>query len=131
MTLGKMIVALTIVFVTLLFIGGIYYPNTLEMSLADTTMPYTILRGVIILLLISILVTNPPRSLVLRGIIGAWSLILAGESLQIFYNYEVRLLDAIVFMQVATILGIEALETRQIPVSKKYSPPRRITVTST
>ena len=130
MTSGKIFVILTLLFVLLMFTGGIYFPNTIEMSLADTSFAYTILRAGIIALLISILVTKPPRSLALRGMIGSWSFLLFVQAVEALLSYELRLLDGIVFIKVAIILAIEALETTQIPVSKKYSPPKRIPVTS-
>lgn len=130
MNIGKTLIVATLLLVMLLFIGGIYYPNTLEMSFANTTASYTVLRAVIIFLLISILVTNPPRSRALRAVIGVWSLLLASVAVQIFHGYEIHLLDAIVFMQVAIILAIEALEKTEIPVTKKPSLPRKIPVIS-
>lgn len=130
MSSGKTLVISTLLFVSLLFAGSIYFPNTFLMSLADTTPTYLFLRGAIIVLLISILVTKPPRSLKLRGMIGAWSFLLGLQAIEALFSYELRLLDGLVFMEVAIILGIEALETRQIPVTKKHTPPRRIPVVS-
>jgi hypothetical protein len=130
MSSGKTLVIATLLFVSLLFAGSIYFPDTLFMSLADTSPTYLFLRGAIIVLLISILVTKPPRSLKLRAMIGAWSFLLAIQSIESLFSYELRLMDSLVFMEVAIILGIEALETRQIPVTKKHTPARRIPVVS-
>lgn len=131
MTTGKNLVILTLLFVLALFIGGIYFPNTTEMSLADTSLAYTLLRGGIIMLLVSILVTEPPRSLELRGMIGSWSILLAVQSISALLSYGMHVLDSIVFIEVAIILAIEALEYRQqIPVEKKPSPARRVAVVS-
>jgi hypothetical protein len=128
----------TALFVLLLFIGGIYYPNTLEMRLADTSLFYTLIRAVMIALLVTVLVTNPPRSPKLRSIIGVWAIVLAAFSSSILFSYNIEFLDALVFMQVAIILGIEALEvgpvrvseTRRIPVRFAPPAPRKINVTT-
>lgn len=130
MTTGKTLLISTLLFVTLLYVGGIYFPNTFLMSLADTSHTYTFLRGAIIVLLLSILITNPPRSFALRAMIGSWSFLLAIQSVEVLFSYKLRLLDSLVFMEVAIILGIEALETKQIPVIKKPSPARRVPVVS-
>ncbi len=130
MSSGKSLVAATLCFIIFLFVGSIYFPNTLVMSLADTTSVYQFLRGAIVVLLVSILVTTPPRSLTLRGIIGGWSFLLAVQAIEALFSYQLRLLDGLVFLEVAIILAIEALETRQIPITKKPSPARRIPVVS-
>lgn len=130
MTSGKTLVTLTLLFVATLFAGSIYFPDTFVMSLADTSAMYQFLRGAIVVLLISLLVTTPPRSMALRTMIGGWSFLLAVQAVEALVSYQLRLLDGLVFLEVAIILGIEALETRQIPVTKKPSPARRIPVVS-
>ena len=130
MTSGKTLVTATLLFIGFLFVGSIYFPDTLVMSLADTSITYQFLRGAIIVLLVSILVTTPPRSPMLRSMIGAWSFLLAVQAIEALFSYQLRLLDGLVFLEVAIILGIEALEARQIPVTKKPSPTRRIPVVS-
>lgn len=130
MNSGKTLVTLTLLFVISLFTGSLYFPDTFMMSLADTSTTYQFLRGAIIVLLISLIITTPPRSLMLRGIIGSWSLVLAVLAIEALFSYQVRLLDGLVFLEVAIILALEALEAKQIPVSKKPSPARRIPVVS-
>lgn len=130
MTSGKTLVISTLLFVLLLLAGSAYFPHTFLMSLADTSVTYMFLRVAIVGLLISILVTKPPRSLMLRGMIGGWSFLLAVQAIDALFSYELRLLDGLVFLEVAIILAIEALETRQIPVTKKHTPTRRIPVVS-
>lgn len=133
----NLIAGATALFVLLLFIGGIFYPNTLEMRLADTSSASTLMRAVIIGLLVTVLVTNPPRSRALRSVLGVWSLLLAALASSIFVTYTVEFLDALVFLQVAIILGIEALEVspeprstkRRIPVRYARPTPRKINIT--
>lgn len=128
----KSLIGLLLILVIALLIGGIYYPGSFMMSLAGTDTLYSLIRGAIVVLLIGLLVTNPPRSYVLRAIIGVWSVLLAATSVQLLYSYRVNILDAIVFIEIAIIFAIEALETRRrtIPVSKKHSPARKIHVLS-
>lgn len=120
----NLIVGATALLVLLLLIGGVFFPNTLEMRLADTSSAYALIRVTILALLITILVTNPPRSRALRAVLGAWAVLLAALASSVVVSYSVELFDAIVFLQVAVILGIEALEITPAPAAK----PRRIPV---
>lgn len=128
MSIFKFLIATTLVFVSALLIGGIYYPNTLPMSLADTTIAFTLLRAVICVLLIGLLFTNPPRSSTLRYIVGAGSVLLFIVNAYLTLNFQILLFDAIVFLEVAIIFGIEALESRKtiVPVKKKRPAVRKI-----
>ena len=130
MSSGKTLIISTLLFVLVLLTGGIYFPHTFLMSLADTSLTYQVLRGAIVILLVSILVTKPPRSLKVRAMIGGWSFLLAMQAVEALFSYQLRLLDGLLFLEVAIILAIEALETRQIPVTKKPSPAKRIPVVS-
>lgn len=116
MSIYKFLITTTLVFVSALFIGGVYYPESFAMILADTTMSFAILRAILCILLIILLVTNPPRSLAIRTAVGTSALFLVVVTLQLLLNFQMHLLDAVVFMQVAIIFGIEALETRNTPI---------------
>lgn len=132
MTGTKWLIASTLVVVMALMAGGVYYPDALVMSMADTSLYFTLIRGVIVVLLLSLLLTKPPRSQALRLVIGLWSALLATVSLQGFIDYRIQLFDALIFLEVAVIFAVEALETRvTIPVSKKPSQRHRIPVATT
>lgn len=130
MSIYKFLIATTLVFVSALLIGGMYYPDSFAMNLADTTTTFTVLRAVICLMLIGLLFTNPPRSLALRSIVGVGSVFLFVMNAYLVTNFQVFLLDAVVFLEVAIIFGIEALESRRtaIPVRKKPSAIHKIPV---
>lgn len=133
MTGNKLLIGLTLVLVAAMFIGGVYYPDNLFVSIVeDTTPAYAGVRLFTIALLVSLLLTHPPRSIALRAVIGGWSVVLAAVSLQHFFTYQMHILDLVVFLEVAIILGIEALETRRnIPVSHQPTPTERVRVIST
>lgn len=131
MTGNKLLIGSVLVFVVALMLGGIYYPNSLLMSLADPSMSYVALRAVIVALLIVLLVTRPPRTYTVRMLIGIGSVVLAALSFGALFSYEVRLLDAAVFLEVAIIFALESLEVRTIHVKEKYLPPKRIPVKTT
>lgn len=137
MNTSKMLISWTLVLVGVLLIGGLYFENSLLMAFAGSGAAYTALRVVIIALLIGLLITNPPRTHLFRTMLGVWAIALATVAGQLLLTYQLHLLDAILFIEVAIIFGIEALEmgvsksgkpvTRKIPV-RKISVRRRITV---
>lgn len=129
MAATKLLIAATLLLVVALLVGGIYYPESLLMSLTDTSDSYVAIRLTMAVLLLSLLLTKPPRSRLLRSVIGAWSIVLAVTSVQALLNYQLRLFDALVFLEVAVVFAVEALETRvTIPVEKKPSKRHRIPV---
>ena len=130
MSIYKFLIAVTLMFVSALLIGGMYYPNSFAMIMADTSTMFTALRAVICVLLFGLLVTNPPRSLALRTSVGVGSLFLLGITVYQLMNFQMFILDAIVFVEVAIIFAIEAFESRRvsIPVREKRSTIQRIPV---
>ncbi|MEO5499681.1 MAG: hypothetical protein ABIR46_04235 [Candidatus Saccharimonadales bacterium] len=130
MSVYKFLIAATLVFVSALLIGGIYYPGSFAMILADTKMTFTVLRAVVCILLIGLLLTNPPRSIVLRSIVGAGSVFLLIMISYLLLNFQMYLLDAIVFLEVTIIFGIEALESRKtvMPIREKHTGVHKIPV---
>lgn len=131
MSVHKVLIGSTLLGVLSLMAGSAYYADTLVMSLADNGPLYAVVRGIAAILLVTLLVTNPPRSHALRAAIGAWSIVLAALSVQLFFAYQLHILDTVIFMEIAIIFGIEALETRRnIPVNQKHSPAKKIRVLS-
>ena len=128
MTGNKPLIASVLIFVLALIYGGIYQSSTFLMSLADTSLPYMVLRGGVAVLLVILLLSKPPRSYLVRMTVGIASVVLAALSIGMLYSYEVRVFDAVVFLEVAIIFALEALEVRTIHVKEKYLPPRKITV---
>lgn len=131
MTVHKTLIAITLLAVAGLIGGSVYYPDTFWMSFAASDPSLLAIRTGVAALLVALLVTTPPRSKELRAVIGAGSLILVVVATQQLFAYHLGLFDALVFMEVAIIFAIEALETRtRIPVRQKDSPAKKIPVLS-
>lgn len=132
---SKVLIGWTLVFIAALLLTGLYYPQSLLMAFAGSGTAYIIIRAVIMVLLIGLLVTHPPRSLLFRTMLGVWAVALSVLVGQLLLSYQIHILDAVVFIEVAIIFAIEALEmskvgkpvARKIPV-RKISVRRRITV---
>lgn len=138
---SKLLIGLTLGLVVVLIIGGLWFPASLMMAFAGSTVVYTALRIVMVVLLVALLFTKPPRSKLFRTMLATWSFALAVLATQLLMTYQLHLLDAIVFLEVAIIFGVEALEmnvssvaaaskkrvAKKIPV-RKIPARRRITV---
>lgn len=129
MTGTRLLIGSTLLLVVGLLVGSIMYPTTTAMSLADTSPLFTAIRSSIVVLLVWLLLTKPPRSYALRIGVGAWALALATLTVVLLFSYQIRVFDAIIFLEVAVIFAVEALESRiSIPVDKKPSQRHRIPV---
>jgi hypothetical protein len=132
MTGYKLLIGATLLLVAGLIVGSIFSPDSLMVSLAGTDMTSSMLRIGVGVLLLVLLFTNPPRSYALRSVLGAGAIVLAIVSVQMLLSYRLYLLDAIVFLEVAILFGIEALEvrSRSIPVRHKETKAHKIPVLS-
>ena len=81
MTGNKPLIASVLIFVLALIYGGIYQSSTFLMSLADTSLPYMVLRGGVAVLLVILLLSKPPRSYLVRMTVGIASVVLATMSI--------------------------------------------------
>lgn len=122
---SKLLIGLTLVLVSILFIGGVFYPRSFLMAFAGTSSAYMVLRVVIMGLLIGLLVTNPPRSRLFRTMLATWAIALAVLAGQLLLSYQLFLLDAVLFIEIAIIFGTEALEHSSAATTKKI-PVRAI-----
>jgi hypothetical protein len=122
----------TLLITTALLIGGIFYPNDFFMHFAASSPLYTVLRISIIAILVGLLLTNPPRAVAFRTIVASWAALLGALSINLLVTYQVNLFDIVVFLELAVIFSIEALEpgaTRgahiQTVTIKQTKPARR------
>lgn len=75
---------------------------------------YNMFRASAVALLVILLVSNPPRSLHMRALLGVGSMSLIGLMMYQFSIYQLHLLDAFIFIELAIIFAIEALETYEV-----------------
>lgn len=128
--INRLLISATLLLIVVMSLGAAVYSDTFLSQLVETSVAYQIIRAGIVVLLIGLLVTYAPRSAVFRLTLGVWALALAATALQLLFTYQMNFLDAVVFTELAIIFGIEALETRSIPIKKPHIPARRIPVTT-
>lgn len=108
--MNKAIFSCSLVCVLFLIVGTYAFPNNPIMWLAGTTLPYVIFRVIIAIALIAVLVTNPPRKLYMRWLMGLIAIALASTGVAIGASDSVQILDMVLFLELGVAFGIEALE---------------------
>lgn len=108
-----LIITTTLLIGAMLF-DGVYYPDSPLMWLASTAIIYAFIRLGLMVILLGLLAFRPPRSLQARVFLGSVAGVLGIVTLVLVGQYNIAFLDAIVFIEVAIILMIEALETDQL-----------------
>lgn len=95
---------------------GLLVPDSFVMSFASAGIVHSVLRAVVIVGLVIVLLSRPPRSAQVRLLLGTVSTMLVAGSCASIINYQIGILDIILYTQVAIILAIEAIEIQTAPV---------------
>lgn len=106
----QLLIIATLLLTVALILGEHYYPNAPLMWMTIASPEGTWLRYGVIGLLALVLFSHPPRGVVMRAGLGGSALILAIATIQWLTSYHIGLIDAVVYIEVAIIVGIEALE---------------------
>ncbi len=109
----KAIIVSSILLLAILSFGtkGIIDQNMAEFFGVNSGL--NIIRFALIGVLISLLLTNPPRSLAYRRFLGVLAFLIFAFSLNSLINNRLDILDAIMFLEASAIFGIEALELEE------------------
>lgn len=78
---------------------------------------YDIVRAGAVAILISLLFITAPRSMAMRLFLGLIATVLFAGSIWLLLDYQMLLLDAVVFIAVAIVFCIEALEPERITLA--------------
>lgn len=108
--MGKLILLLSLFGLGLLLILTLVAPGFSAVWLASTSLNFELLRAGLIILLLALLLTNPPRNVHFRAIVGLASLLLVGWCLVATYNNDMKLLDSMSLLMFSISAGITALE---------------------
>ena len=108
--MSKVVLALALLGISLLFVLGLINPQHPIMWMAETSPAFTVIRAVLIVVLIALLVTHPPRNVYLRTVVGMICLGIASWALTATYRNELHLLDSLSLLEVCILSGIAVLE---------------------
>lgn len=123
-TTKHLITSASIVMASWLLVSGLLLPDSFVMSFASAGIVHSVLRAVVIIGLIVVLMSRPPRSARVRLLLGTVSAMLIAGGCASIVNYQIGILDVILYAQVAIILAIEAIEIQTAPVrfAQKTAP---------
>jgi hypothetical protein len=100
----------TLVILVTLLILGINTPSNTLMLLAATTQDYVFVRIGLIMIVASLLIYQPPRSKAFRVTLAVVATALLSTGLWTTFNYEIKLFDALMLLEIAILLYLEAAE---------------------
>lgn len=92
-------------------------PFVSQTLLIDSHPLMTAFQAVIILMLITLLFTHPPRPKIFRMVTAMGGLVLFFIAQSALFNYQINLLEWLVYTETAFILCIEALEVKSTYVA--------------
>ena len=95
-------------------LGVAFFKDGFFMAFASESLELQLVRIVLAAIVMSQLITNPPRHVAHRSLTGLTALITAIGTLILFAkSLNIGILDVVVFMHAAIALGITALELEQ------------------
>lgn len=113
----KQIITLTSAVLTAwLLYSGIVNTDGFLMSFANSGVIHTGLRAAVLVGLLIVLFSRPPRSTAVRMGLGALSSIVLMGACVSMMDYHIGILDAVLYLQVSIILAMEAIEDQKAPV---------------
>lgn len=108
--MGKSVLYLSFAAITFLFCASIIIPASSVMWLASTSFGAELLRLGMMGTLAALIITDPPRSIYLRTIVGFMAIGLAYWAIGATYQNNMRFLDTMAILQFSISAGIVALE---------------------
>lgn len=106
----KFLTLCTLFMTILLLLGGLFYKDNVVMWLASTSEFYVVLRGCLAAVLLSLLISNPPRSLHARIFYGFLAVTISSVSLGLTYINIMSFFDTFVFLSASVLFAIASLE---------------------
>ena len=107
----KTLTAGAIVMIAVLLVGSCLFPASPIMWLASTSIVDTGIRIALVLMLVGLYFTDPPRHLVFRYVLGCAAALLGLFTLTSFYNNQIQLLDMLVYLEASVLFALAALES--------------------
>ena len=108
--MGKLILFLSFVSISVLFVFGMLAPESSVMWLASTSSSFMILRVVMLSALVALLITNPPRNVLLRSVVGMLAISLSYWGISATYQNHMAFLDTMSILGFSISAGITVLE---------------------
>ena len=114
--MGKLILLLSILATAILFSLPFIDPSNSIMWLASVEANFTYLRLIMLIILVSLLATHPPRHLWLRFLVGSFAIAIASWAVWQTYFWSMNILDILSILQFSIATGVIILESKQFPL---------------
>lgn len=101
-----------------LIAGSVWFPEDASMWLASSSLSMNIARGLLIVLMVGLLLTDPPRRREFRLLLGAVSLGFAAWAVNWLFSGTVAMVDTLVFFEASTAFALAAIEAESLAVNK-------------
>lgn len=118
----RLIITGTIALVAAMLIGPHINNDALFSELWSSQLAYDAIRVALIATLLMLVFSKPPRSTHFRALLSVMAVVLLASAPAMLLHYQMKLLDAVVFVQIAIIFAIEAAETSpqlELPAKKQ------------
>lgn len=106
----KLVLVLSFIGLLISFAFGLLDPANPIMWLSSTTSAFAVLRGALMLVIVTLLVTEPPRNTYVRAFVGIVSMTLIGWSITAVYHNHLPVADAFLLLSVGVSTGLTVLE---------------------
>lgn len=110
--MDKIVVFFSMMNLAALEIGSLFSPNAPLMWLAGTSLPYDVIRLIIIGLLAALLLTNPPRNFYLRLFVGLTAISVLSAVIVMTFGQDgmMPVLDSLTLAAASVAMGLMSLE---------------------
>ncbi|HRJ05966.1 MAG TPA: hypothetical protein PK096_00140 [Candidatus Saccharibacteria bacterium] len=98
--------------------------NPIILQLVEASSFHMGLRAAMMIILIALLVYRPPRSFASRACLLLLASVMSTAAVHQFFSYQLGLIDALVYVEVAIILALEGLESKPKLILGAGLPPR-------
>lgn len=107
----KTVYAGTLLIILTLIAGSIWAPGSFIMTFVSTETSMMVARVVLSAMLITLLVTNPPRSYALRALLGLSSAVFFTWAINYALSGTIAIADAILFIHASISFALAAVES--------------------
>lgn len=111
--MNKAMLWVTFVLLGFLTVVSSINPDTSAVWLASSDRSFDLLRSGVMLVLLTLMFTNPPRNVLLRAVIGVMTVVFIGWSGYMTYEGFMQILDGIIFVAAGISALIAVLEVEQ------------------
>lgn len=108
--MDKTLYSASILIALVLMAGSAFFPNNAVMWLASTSVWMDIARTAIVLLMIGLLLTEPPRSLLFRALLGVGGILMATAAIIPVMQGSIHVLDVLLAAESSVAFFLAAIE---------------------